>query len=238
MVRVLAIPIIFFWGLLAVTTNTFMPEGGRRRRRTRRTDGPALRAVAAGAAAHRREVPRVQLDQPDHGRAGGRPTAGTTRTTGTTTTLMRRLEARHQARAVRDGSVGQADHRGGGAERRRQGHLCAVASRRRHRPDPSQPVRGRRPRHRREGHATARAQGLRQRRGPAGLRHAVYRQCEPEQHHDRDDHPHRRDAAAGVPHPVHPAGALAQRAVRDARREGRRLDPRASTGTSSSRRSR
>lgn len=26
MVRAFAIPIIFFWGLLAVTTNTFMPQ--------------------------------------------------------------------------------------------------------------------------------------------------------------------------------------------------------------------
>ena len=52
MVRALAIPIICFWALLAVTTNTFVPQVEKVAEETRGTDGPALRAVAAGVAAH------------------------------------------------------------------------------------------------------------------------------------------------------------------------------------------
>ena len=46
-----------------------------------------------------------------------------------------------------------------------------------------------------ERHPAAGAQGLRQRRGTAGLGHAGHRQLEPEQHHHRHDLPDHRDAA-------------------------------------------
>ena len=75
MVRSFAIPIIFFWGFLAVSTTPLCPSG-RVARRTRRTDGPALRAVAAGAAAHRRKVSGIQFHQLDHGGLRGQQTIG------------------------------------------------------------------------------------------------------------------------------------------------------------------
>ena len=128
-VRVLAIPIIVFWGLARRHDEHLHAEGRGRRRRTRGPDDSDLRAVAGGDAAHRREVPGVHVHQPDHGRAGGRPSVERQRPP-----VLRRpdaaAEARHPARAVRDGSVGQADHRGRRAERRRQVHVRAAASRR------------------------------------------------------------------------------------------------------------
>ena len=210
--------------------------GGEGRRRTRGADGAALRAVATGVAPYRGEVPRIQLDQLDHGRLRSQPTAGRSGPP-----VLRRFDAaaegRPQARAVRDGSVGEAVHRGRSAKPRRQVHICAVAPRGRHRPDTSEPVRRRRSGHHQEGHAAPRAQGLRQRRGPARLGHAGYREREPEQRHDRHDLSHHRDVAAGVPLPLHPVGALGRSSDRDAGREGGYRRPSGITGTSSSRHS-
>ena len=83
-----------------------------------------------------------------------------------------------------------------------------------------------RPRHRRQGHSAAGTQGLRQRCGADGLGHAVDRQRQPEQHHDRHDHLDHGDAAAGVPLASN-VRCPCQRAVRNAHRQGRRVDPRA-----------
>ena len=115
-------------------------EGRGRRSRTRGSDDSDLRAVPGRDAAHRREVSGVHVHQPDDGRAGGRPPVGRQGPP-----VLRRpdaaAEGRHPARAVRDGSMGQADHRRRRTERRWQVHVRAAASGRRHRADPGQPIR-------------------------------------------------------------------------------------------------
>ncbi len=109
MVRVLAIPILVFWALLAVTTNTFMPQVERV---AEELAGPMVPHYAPSQRALLRigekfhesnstnltmvvfEADRPLGDQ-DHKYYDD---------------LMRRLKAGPQACAVRDGSVGQAVH--------------------------------------------------------------------------------------------------------------------------------
>ena len=140
MVRALAIPIIAFWALLAVTTNTFVPQVEKVAEELAGPMvphyAPSQRALLAiGEKFHESNSTNLTMlvfeaDRPlgdvDHRYYDD---------------LMRRLKQDTAACAVRHGSVGKADHCGGGAKPRRQGHLRAVASRGRYRPNPSESVR-------------------------------------------------------------------------------------------------
>lgn len=53
MVRLLAIPIIVCWGLLAMTTNTFVPQVEKVAEELMRPDGADVRALAGRDAGHR-----------------------------------------------------------------------------------------------------------------------------------------------------------------------------------------
>src|SRR5579875_1714826 len=127
MVRLLAIPIIVCWALLAVVTNTFEPKVEDV---ALELAGPMVPHYAPsqrallniGAKFHESNSTNLTmvvfeanrpLGDADHHYYDD---------------LMHRFRARHQACAVRDGSVGQTVHRGRGAERGRQVDLCAVTS--------------------------------------------------------------------------------------------------------------
>ena len=87
------------------------------------------------------------------------------------------------------------------------------------------------------GHAAARAQGLRQRRGSARHRHCGYCELQLERHHDRDDLPHHRDVAAGVPLRRHPVCALGRSLCSSCWSRRGLSQPLGISGTSSSRHS-
>jgi uncharacterized membrane protein YdfJ with MMPL/SSD domain len=116
-----------FWGLVAVSTNTFIPKVEDV---AAELAGPMIPTYAPSQVAmlhigekfHESTSTSLTmvvleadrpLDDKDHQYYDD---------------LMQRLKKRHAARAIRDGSVGQADHRGRRTERRWQSHVCAAAA--------------------------------------------------------------------------------------------------------------
>ncbi len=201
MVRALAIPIIFFWGLLAVTTNTFMPQVERV---AEELAGPMVPHYAPSQRAllhigdkfHESNSTNLtmvvfeanrQLGDQDHRYYDD---------------LMRRLQndTKHVqyvmdlwgkpftaagAQSV-DGKCTYVLLRLAGDIGQIQANQSVDAVRdiiKKDTPPPGLKV-----------YVSGAA--------PLASDTLSYRQRQPEQRHDRHDHPHRRDAAAGVPHPA------------------------------------